>query len=338
MKREDIPGEYLDFLKRFTGDEPDIRKLAGDASNRVYYRVNTGKEGYLLCHDESYASLNDRSYPFLIIHSLFKEKGIPVPGIYARDPERGLLLLEDLGDGLLQYLVPELDPPGIREKYERILDLLIKLQGIKGVGDIPFELSFDIEKLMYELEFFITNTLSGYMGLSLSATIRKELLSEFKKISCLLYRPEYFVLNHRDFHSRNIILFRDDIYFIDFQDARMGLPQYDLVSLLRDSYAVLDRGEVEYLKDYYYGKSRSAGINKMDREEFDLLFDLSAFQRNVKALGSFGFHAHVNGKEFYAGFIPPTLNYLDETMVRRDELKAAGMILKEVIPSHYYHN
>jgi aminoglycoside/choline kinase family phosphotransferase len=336
MKEEELPREFLDFVKRFAGSDYMIHTLAGDASTRTYYRVDTGKKTWILCHDGSYTPLTEKNHQYLIIHALFKENGIPVPEISATDPEQGLLLLEDLGDILIQHLVPGLPPGEKREIYEKTIDCLIQVQGIKGKEDPPFGRAFDTEKLMYEFEFFVTHTLLGLMGLDLSGPLRKELLARFKKISDTLNRPEYFVLNHRDFHSRNIMYHKEGLYFIDFQDARMGLPQYDLVSLLRDSYIVLDTPEVDRLKEYYYEKSRSAGIQQMGRDEFEFLFDLSAFQRNVKAMGSFGFHAHANGKEFYAGFIPPTLKYLEETVDRREELRAAGGILKKVIPAKYY--
>ncbi len=336
MNREDIPREFLDFVEGFAGHECDIQKLAGDASNRIYYRVDAGKKRWILCHDESYGSLTEKNYSFLILHRLFKEKGIPVPEISAADPERGLLLLEDLGDKLLQYLVSGLSPSGKREIYEKTIDFLIKIQSIRGKGEIPFGLAFDAEKLMYEFRFFVTHTLAGYIGVDLPETLRGELLSEFEKISGILNRPDYFVLNHRDFHSRNIIHFNEGLYFIDFQDARMGLPQYDLASLLRDSYTVLETSEVEHLKEYYYTQSKAAGIQNMERDEFNFLFDLSSFQRNVKAMGSFGFHAHVNGKKFYADFITPALKYIEDSVHRRDELKTAGKILKDLIPSKYY--
>lgn len=338
MNREDISRKFLDILESYAGKEFDIYKLSGDASNRAYYRVDTGKRSWIICYDESFNPLTGKIYPFIIVHTLFKENNIPVPEIFAAGPEPGFLLLEDLGDTLLYNLIPGLGPDRKKEIYKKAMDFLVKIQCIRGKGEIPFGLAFDTQKLIYEFNFFIEHTLTGYMGVDLSEAVRKELLTEFEKISSFLDRPEFFVLNHRDFHSRNIILFKEDLYFIDFQDARMGLPQYDLVSLLRDPYTVLENNAVVSLKDYYYEKSRGAEIQKMGRDEFDFFFDLSAFQRNVKVMGSFGFHSHVNGKEFYAAFISPALNYLEEIIRNQEELKTVGKILKETVPSKFYIN
>lgn len=75
---------------------------------------------------------------------------------------------------------------------------------------------------------------------------------EFEAITETLVQPEHFVLNHRDFHSRNIMIRNGKPVLIDFQDARMGLPQYDAVSLIRDSYTDLDNELAEELKTRHY--------------------------------------------------------------------------------------
>ena len=96
------------------------------------------------------------------------------------------------------------------------------------------------------------------------------------------------VLCHRDYHSRNLMMRDGSLYIIDFQDARMGPDTYDLVSLLRDSYVDIGDRELDELIAYFLAlKARTPGDT--DAQEFRRRFDLMALQRNLKALGTFGY-------------------------------------------------
>ena len=236
------------------------------------------------------------------MHRLLEGR-VPVPAIFAMDNRRGLFLLQDLGDDLVEYVVP-LQDDGVTERlYRSCLENLFAIQRIRGKGGVPFSLSFDVAKLMYEFDFFMEHALAAYFRVPAGGPDRASLRAAFLSIAEALYRPELFVLNHRDYHSRNLILFNGVPYVIDFQDARMGLPQYDAVSLLRDSYVTLGPGMFGRLKTFYYEGSREAGIHAMGRDEFDHYFDLMAFQRNVKALGTFGYQVTARGNPRYERYI-----------------------------------
>ena len=151
----------------------------------------------------------------------------------------------------------------------------------------------------------------------------------------MLYRPELFVLNHRDYHSRNILIRNSKPFIIDFQDARMGLPQYDAASLLRDSYLILDEYILQELKKYHFDRLIEMGYHKMTREEYDSFFDLMAFQRNIKALGTFGYQVTACDNHIYKQFIGPTLQYLPDYVQRRKELCIAGEILQNALGAEW---
>src|SRR3990172_8765365 len=79
---------------------------------------------------------------------------------------------------------------------------------------------------------------------------------------CIILSDQKQYLNHRDYHSRNIMIKNGELRFLDFQDARMGPCQYDLASLLRDSYTVLDDKLVDALIEYYISnKEKIKGEN-----------------------------------------------------------------------------
>lgn len=317
----------------------EIRTIKGDASTRRYFRVTSPRGTAITCIDPAFSNAAPESYPFLIVRNLFANNEVRVPELYGASSETGTLLLEDCGDLMLQDEIAALDRDQLAARYRQIIDLLIRIQSIRPGSEstesaIPFSLSFDEEKLMFEFDFFIEHALRGYFSGKLEDRAIAELRDEFLAITGLLVLPEHFVLNHRDFHSRNIMLFRDEPVIIDFQDARMGLPHYDAVSLLRDSYVRLDAELVEELKRYHFGQLVRHGLTAMDEAEYRRLFDLMAFQRNVKAVGTFCYQTTVIGNRAFEHSIEPTLAYLREYIAARPELAGAGRLLEPLIPGN----
>ncbi|HEY8549759.1 MAG TPA: phosphotransferase, partial [Vicinamibacterales bacterium] len=120
------------------------------------------------------------------------------------------------------------------------------------------------------------------------------------------------VLCHRDYHSRNLMLHQGTLYMIDFQDARMGPDTYDLVSLLRDSYVDLKEIAVNELIAYFLALNGG----RVSEEEFRPRFDLMALQRNLKALGTFGYQTIARRNPVYIQYMPRTLRYVRDTFNR----------------------
>ena len=116
------------------------------------------------------------------------------------------------------------------------------------------------------------------------------------------------MLCHRDYHSRNLMLHDGRLYLIDFQDARLGPDTYDLVSLLRDSYVDLDRPRGRRADRVFSGAQE--GVTAPTSAEFRRRFDLMALQRNLKALGTFGYQTTTRGNTVYIQYIPRTLRYV----------------------------
>ncbi|MEA3346802.1 MAG: phosphotransferase, partial [Candidatus Auribacterota bacterium] len=153
------------------------------------------------------------------------------------------------------------------------------------------------------------------------------LLQRFSDICGILER-EPKVVTHRDYHSRNIFLKDGKIYVLDFQDARLGPRQYDLCSLLRDSYFPLPSQSIERLIYYYLDKS---GIPSSEFARFFKIFDIMSFQRNLKAAGTFGYMSVIKNKKTYAKYLPRTFDYIWDYSSDHDELKEAAEILKKYI-------
>jgi N-acetylmuramate 1-kinase len=176
---------------------------------------------------------------------------------------------------------------------------------------LPYGVRFDVEKLTWEMDFFIKHFLEAYRGVLLAPADRTALREECALIVGEL-AAEPTVLCHRDYHSRNLMLRGEHLFIIDFQDARMGPDTYDLVSLLRDSYVDLPWSVVDDLIAYFLALQGRAS----EHEEFRRRFDLMALQRNLKALGTFGYQTTGRGNPVYIQYIPRTLNYLRENLRR----------------------
>jgi N-acetylmuramate 1-kinase len=318
------------FLDRAMGSFTAMEPLAGDASTRQYWRVRAEGRTFVLCRDPGFINRPETGDPFTTVYDLLKDS-VPVPEILAMDSGPGFFLLQDLGDDLLEYVYPLMDEQAIIRVYQSCIENLFSIQMIRGKGGVPFSLSFNVEKLMYEFDFFLEHALEGYFQARLTGHDREALRSEFATIAESLQRPEHFVLAHRDYHSRNLIIFNDIPYVIDFQDARMGLPQYDVASLLRDSYITLGSGVFEHLKNYYYEGGKEMEIHTMGRDEFNYYFDLMAFQRNVKALGTFGYQVSAKGNARYERYIRPTADYLGDYAERQEKLGKAWRILRNYL-------
>jgi hypothetical protein len=184
---------------------------------------------------------------------------------------------------------------------------------------LPYGIAFDVEKLSWELQFFIKHFLEAYRGAVLTASERQAIDAELLRIAEeLAAEPRVFC--HRDYHSRNLMLHDGQLYIIDFQDARMGPDTYDLVSLLRDSYMDFSEREVDELIAFFLAL-RGVGADRagagMEAGQFRQRFDLMALQRNLKALGTFGFQTTSRGNTVYIQYIPRTLAYV-RTNLERD--------------------
>lgn len=132
---------------------------------------------------------------------------------------------------------------------------------------------------------------------------------------------------HRDYHSRNIMLSKDDkIGVIDYQDAMNGAVTYDLVSLLKDCYIAYKREEIEKLALEFRDKK---ALDISD-DEFLKWFDFMGLQRHIKVLGIFSRLFLRDDKDGYLKDIPLTLKYTIETASRYDETKALARLLKEL--------
>lgn len=295
-----------------------FQALAGDASARRYVRVYNSSGSYILMiFPVSEQTMGDH---FLQIRNLFQKHNIHVPQLVGHDFKLGYILLEDLGDLTLERRFWESqDKLKALPFYIKSLNEIIKIHRIpvdKSQPDPCFHMQFDTEKLLWEMSYMRKNLLQDFFKLNFDAGFEKNLVAEFTRIcEHLSALPQ--VVCHRDYHSRNIMLHKNETYVIDFQDARLGPKQYDLVSLLRDSYVSLSTEiEIELLRYYF---DRTADLYDETWDEFYANYKVQILQRALKACGSFSSFYNSKQDTRYIKYIQPTLKKVEEVITSMDE-------------------
>lgn len=289
-----------------------VLPLTGDASDRRYFRV--------LCPDTPSivlalypASFDFETMSFVNVSRLLAQMPVPVPALLGHSNELGILALEDLGDVTLQAHLGAATAAEHAALYRQAVTLIAMLQRrgaeLESPEFLPYRVAFDAEKLTWELDFFIKHFIEAYRGVIFKPETREELRREFSAIVDML-ASEARVLCHRDYHSRNLMLHDGLLYIIDYQDARMGPDTYDLVSLLRDSYVDLPEQTVDELIAYFLALKGQTGTEKAFRARFDVM----ALQRNLKALGTFGYQTTARRNPVYIQYIPRTLRYVRQNL------------------------
>ena len=305
--------------------------LAGDASTRRYIRLRDGERSAMLMDAPSGAEApacpadagpDERRMlgynaaarlagpnlaAFAGLADALCERGFSAPRILARDFGQGFLLLEDLGDGLIARLLPgELHEGSI---YAQAVDVLAALHRCSFPPVLETEghewplQAYDDVALMAEADLFLEWYLDRHAGNAPNAAARDEWTALWQQAFARLRScPPGIVL--RDYHAENLIYLPEregeaGIGLLDFQDALIGHPAYDLVSLLEDARRNVDRKLASPLKARFVEK---AGIQ--DPAAFDAAYAVLGAQRNAKILGIFVRLAVRDGKQRYLDLLP----------------------------------
>lgn len=282
---------------------PHLAVVAGDASNRRYFRFEVASQTYVLVESPPSTEKNEA---FLRVDALLDIAGVKVPAVLGADLDRGFLLLEDLGD---QLLWPALNTVSVDNYYTLAFDVLSKMAAVKtsDTGLDPYDRSLLGEELGRFQQWFV----QGLLGYSPNPSEQALLDTVFERlISSALEQPT--VLVHRDFHSRNLMLAgAEGLAVIDFQDAVVGPVTYDLVSLLRDCYIQWPVERVQAWVRSYRNRLCSQGLLAgTDEALFLRWFDWMGLQRHIKVLGTFSRLYLRDGKSVYLDDLPLVIQYV----------------------------
>ncbi|MBD3894845.1 phosphotransferase [Halomonas sp. ML-15] len=280
-------------------DSIDLRLAAGDASFRRYYRLTLPDGATRIVMDAP--PEQEDSAPFVRIAQQWRHANLPVPQIHAADLEQGFLELEDLGDTPLNDCLSD-------AAYDDAEALLDRLQTQAPLEGLP---AYDAALLGRELDLFPAWCLARVVGLAPPpqwSAWRQRL------IDLALALPRVAV--HRDYDAMNLMLHRDRLYLIDFQDAVAGPLSYDLISLLRGRYRRFDLADFGQRCEAFQRRALADGRLSRDdgAEPFRLRVDAMAAQRSLKVLGIFCRLAQRDGKQGYLARLPHFLAHLEDSL------------------------
>ena len=268
--------------------------------------------------------LNEAESLFFIGGHLFS-KHVPVPEIYLYEKHSGRIILEDLGDTLLQHVAVSLlrhgDFQGLFNQYREVLDVLVHMQ-ISGAAGFDvnwcWQGPFYNSALAMEKEalYFLESFAGDYLDLSCP---EDALIREFEDLTALVDSGACGpVFLHRDFQSRNIMIRDGKVRIIDFQAGRLGPPGYDAASLLHDPYVDIPWTMRYELYEYYLEGWKDSGAGGEEAALFRE-FSLLSILRLLQALGAYGFLAGRKGRAFFKPFMLPALESLEKLLDRWQE-------------------
>jgi aminoglycoside/choline kinase family phosphotransferase len=294
MKRPDRPQAIDAFLSEH-GYAGAVRSmLAGDASFRRYERVEyQGRIMVLMDAPPPWENVS----PFIAVTKQLQLMGASVPEILAADENEGFLLLEDLGDGLFTKLL-RVNPAQEKEYYVAAIDALLNIQKTKPSA-LPL---YDTAVYLREIGLFAEWFLPQIHGLERAPNLREEWMAIWLPI-LLSSGLEQSVLVHRDYHADNLLWLperhgQQRVGMLDYQDALLGDPAYDVVSLLEDARRDVSPQTVQACIDYFVA---NAGA---DAASFATRYAILGAQRNAKIIGIFTRLCVRDGKAHYLDYLP----------------------------------
>ena len=294
--------------------ESKILPIAGDASFRKFYRLKLKKKSKIIifASKDKYTNL----VAYSAVNNFLKNNRILAPKLYEHNLSKGILIIEDFGDTTFNKILVKKNSKF--PVYKKLVDLLIKIQKIKPKSKLqsiinkPHIVKKYSKKILHkESDLFF----DWYLPLFLNKKKNKKLKKKAKKILSQLYSRLNFPNScfvHRDYHLENLMKIKKKIGVIDSQDALIGNPAYDLVSLVDDVRVKTSSKLKSQICEYYLKKTKK--IYRIKREKFLEDFDILSVQRSLKIIGIFSRLFKRDKKKRYVKFIPYTWNLLEKRM------------------------
>ena len=282
-----LPAGVDEFLDEAGWGGAKVEPLVGDASFRRYFRVRKGSDHAMLMDAPP---PHEDPGPFLHVGKWLRANGMRAPAIYAERRERGLVLIEDFGSDRMRDWLDE-NVAAEEAVYARAIDALVALHRCPPG---PFE-PYDLAAYQREAGLFV-EWYCPAMNLAVDEDGWRAAWDEV--LAPMLPRQQPGVTVLRDYHAENIMLLGDgEQGLIDFQDALVGHPAYDLVSLLQDARRDVSPELERAMLDRYHSQV-DAG------PEFEADYARLGAQRNAKIVGIFARLWRRDGKARYLAMIP----------------------------------
>lgn len=305
------------FLEKTGWSEAHVEPLAGDASRRSYDRLHLGRRTALLMRAPADSAADIERFSRIAAH--LRNLGLSAPDVFASDPEAGLMLLEDLGNSLYPAAIAA-DPTSEHRLYKAAIEALFVLQAAPP----PTGLSVFSPGEMTEAAALAHQAyaLAEAADCPWSHTLEDGL-------NALAAPGPVLIL--RDFHAENLFWLPERsgpavVGLIDFQDARLASPLYDIVSLLWDARRDLD----DDLRNALLEKA----ARHLELPVSDVRRDAATLnlQRNLRILGVFARLASTEGKVDYLDHIPRVWRHINSAL-DAPHLAVIAPIIRSTLPA-----
>ena len=311
-----------------------IEPIKGDASFRRFYRLILKQKSKIIvsAQKEKYKNL----IAYTTINKFLRSNKILAPKLYSYNFSKGFILIQDFGN--LTFYKQLIRKKNKLKVYKKLVDLLIKIQKIRpkikirniDKGFYSFE-KYSRKNLLKESNLFFDWYLTLFLSKKKAFYIKKKCNKILSKLYNSLNFPNSFFV-HRDYHAQNLMKVGNKIGVIDSQDALIGNPAYDLVSLIDDVRIKTSTKLKNQIYNYYLKKNQK--IYKTNQQNFLKDFSILSVQRSLKIIGIFSRLFKRDKKKIYLKYIPYTWQLLEERMNSKIfvELKK---ILDDNIPKKY---
>ena len=289
-----------------------LKKISGDASFREFYRLKKNNKTSIIvaAKKEKYKNL----ITYSLVNKILNSNKITAPKLISNHYENNMIEISDLGDKSFFDIII-LKKNKVND-YKSLIKLIFKLQKIKikknyklGKFKIKFT-KYTLGNLHKESDLFFDWYLKYFLKNKninkIKRLIKNELNIVYKKLN---FKNDIFV--HRDFHISNIMINKKKLGLIDSQDAIIGNPLYDVVSLIDDVRIKLPQDLQNKLFKFYWQGSK---YKNEKEEKLKNDFDILSIQRNLKILGIFVRLWKRDNKSNYLKFLPYTWTLIERRL------------------------
>ncbi|MCJ9429515.1 aminoglycoside phosphotransferase family protein [Kordiimonas marina] len=316
------------FLAAHGWSGADVAPLTPDASFRTYARLTRGDESRMLM---TAPPAQENLPAYLQITEHLRGLGLRVPKVDASDTAAGLALIEDFGDATFTRLLKA----GADERalYLLATDVLRVLHAHEGATAIDLP-PYDMAALMREVDLFIDWFVPAVRGTDVTDAEREAYHAAWASaLATVAANRSALVL--RDYHVDNLMVVGEGALtdigacgLLDYQDALIGSPAYDLVSLVEDARRDIASDIRAAVLEHYF-----EGMAAKDRAAFEADMALLGAQRHAKVAGIFVRLSRRDGKDIYLVHVPRVLALL-ERCLETPALQAVRDVIEEIVPGY----
>jgi hypothetical protein len=302
--------EITNWLSKTIGNNSfNIEELRQEASDRKYYRIKANNVSYVLADN---FDKTDQSANFLYASKILKNSSVNVPEVLAFSEDLRFLLLQDLGD-------KSLDTDN-EFKDEKILEMALEQLSKIYFSDQDVLRSATKESLLIQTNSFIDfckeNKLSND-ELKALENLRNNLVQNLLN--------QQFIPTHNDFERRNLMMFEENLFVIDFQDLNMGPIGIDLASIMYEHSYEYPKVLIDDLLEKHL---KNNGL-KASSEELKNMIMHALAHRSMRIVGAFNKYFKegklLNRKSDLDKFLKRI--YLALSTLKKDEAKIVKKLL-----------